>query len=165
MAFMDDHGPNDEPYFNVSHSVGLRAANYWADIMLVQYFINKIYTWGQMSSDPIFSKQLGYDWWLVNPVPDPNKDFKDLRKTTDWILTFQLDVLSNGGHRIATDSRVSRGKPFSSNINFTIHHMNYYYRRFVEVWNPGPAEWKSFLLNDYMLPHLCRQDIYAHPMK
>jgi hypothetical protein len=155
MAFIErlhfDVG-SDVEIFNVSHAVGAGAANFWTDIMLVQYFLKWIYLFNLIDGSRLF---IGLTPDLVADLPDPNKDFKSLRKTEKWIRLYQQDVLSSGG-KVSLDGRVDRAKGFISSlgVGYSIHLMNQHYQFF--VGNRGISNWQQWALSDPSMPEMLR---------
>src|SRR4051812_31276355 len=80
---------DDEEMFNVTFSVGSRASNFTSDIMLVQSFIWIIYLMN--STKPSLFKFNGD----LSDLPNPNQDFRHIKKTERWIRKSQNDGSQN----------------------------------------------------------------------
>lgn len=163
MAFLQ-HLLNYEPefylpnIFNVSHSVGENAANYWTDIQLVQLFIKGIYVHALQAP--------GGGWGMVakrrdasgdfRDLPDPNKDFKALTKTAKWIRNFQTDMNEVNGYRVPVNGRAER----SFGLNSTIWDLNLVYR---DTLKPlGIEIWDDYFLSDPAMPNILRTQLLTN---
>jgi len=138
--------------FNISHSVGANAANYWSDIQLVQLLIRGIYIhalqastgeWGIVAKRREASGEL-------RDLPDPNKDFKALTKTAKWISNFQTDC------RLRVNERVER----QFGINSTIWYLNINYKDTLEPL--GIEFWNDYLLGDPTMPNILRNQLLSN---
>lgn len=142
-------------YFNVSHTVGDNAANYWTDIMLVQYFIRVIYL---MNNN-------GAHAWTLSPtskndmgdLPDPHKDFKALFKTAKWIKYFQIDgTLHNGTPMIANGRVEPRTEKSTPGMIQPINMLNIIYRN--SLYSTG-IDWKKYAMEDASMPSVLRTQL------
>ena len=125
MAFIErlqlDNGSVE--IFNVSHPIGAGAANFWTDIMLVQYLIRKIYLMNEFDGASLFGPLIRE---MLSDLPDPHTDFKALKKTERWIRRYQNDRQITGV-KVAADGRVDSPRgfvPTNSGDNYTIHLLN-----------------------------------------
>lgn len=158
MAFIQQPGADVENYyvFNVSHAVGANAANWWTDIMFVQYFVCYIYSLGNAGNG--WNVELSTDELI--DLPDPNVDFKNLKKTTRWIQRFQSDVVKQGG-KLHIDGRVDRSRglltPRTQSF-FTIIDLNLNFSGIVgeskQVEDP-----LAFALGDVFMPNLLKGEL------
>jgi hypothetical protein len=155
MAFI--YEINGKQFFNVSSSVGYAGANYWTDIMLVQFLIHKIYEYDTMSANPLF----GADALQVYMLPDPRKDFKNPAMTAEWIGQFQRDMTNRIGINHLVDKRVDRAKGNTINptTQFTMNSLNYQYRRFYGDGFVREA------LKDYLMPPLLAKELTANQVR
>jgi hypothetical protein len=140
-------------YFNVSHSVGDNANNYWTDIMLVQYFIRFVY----------LLNDNGGGFWTLSPttkndmkdLPDPHKDFKALSKTAKWIRYFQIDGTLHNAHPMVANGRV---EPMSDPTlaQQTIGELNGLYQ--AELSKMG-FDWKKYAMEDAGMPQMLKTQL------
>lgn len=94
--------------YNVTHSVGIGAANYTDDVMLVQFFLKRIYS---------------HPFGLAGaPDPDLAVDGNCGPMTRRWIRAFQtqMQAMDMPPSRIRVDGRVS-----SASANLTSEQMHY----------------------------------------
>lgn len=156
MAFIEKHG--DYERFNVSHAAGAGAANYWTDIMLVQYLISQIYllAWdGSTGFDPRLSES------EFNDLPDPKKDFKNLKKTERWIRRFQKDA-GETGYTLVVDGRVDRARGLTSAMTlYTMQGLNDFGERMFRAKRDVQGEWIPVALNDPAMPPMLRGQLVA----
>lgn len=101
--------------YEVTHAVGKNASNMRDDVLLVQYFLKKIY-----------SKQGGHA--LSQPSKPMVVDGYFGPTTRSWILMFQNDVRTSG-FSVCVDGRVdpptgAEGVGSISKTTYTILHMN-----------------------------------------
>jgi hypothetical protein len=141
-------------YYNVSHPVGDNAANYWTDIMLVQYFIRTIY----------FLNNNGGKSWVLSPtskndikdLPDPHKDFKALQKTAKWIRYFQIDGTLHNRTPMMASGRV---EPMTQLVGPTLQPiacLNMVYRN--SLGELG-FDWKKYSMEDASMPQMLRTQL------
>lgn len=159
MAFIERlhfDNPSNRRIFNVSESVGAQAANWWTDIQLVQYFIFYIYS---------VCNSGGSNKWNTNPLkseewgdlPNPNVDFKALKKTERWIRRFQDDGIQKG-IKITSDGRVDLIKGIhstKSGNNYTIHVLNWTFESVMRDWQ-GVNDYIDWALKDPNMPQMLK---------
>lgn len=160
MAFSQQS--EGQEIFNVSHAVGAGAPNFWTDIMLVQTFIQFIYG-GYYATGSIFD--------LTNnefdDLPDPNKDFKNLKKTMKWIRRYQRDCSKNSQIQIVQDGRVDRMAGFytpKTKSIYTILYLNWHFGDVRESAD-GNINWQDSFLENGNIPALLRGEIKASRRK
>lgn len=146
--------------FYVTHAVGANADNWWTDIMLVQYFIRNIY---QLNGDGSLNiwQMTAATRSELGDLPDPHKDFKNLKKTTKWIRNFQIDgILLNSSSTIA-DGRVDPAFGlWDGAVLYTIHRLNLVFRN--SLANAGIEDWYPWTMGDPGLPTLVKAELRAN---
>ena len=158
MAFIERISEIDR--FNVTHAAGRGAPNWWTDSMLVQYLINKIYmlSWdGGSGFDPRLTEG------EFNDLPDPNKDFKSLKKTERWIRRFQTDATATG-YMLVIDGRADRARgsitPHARTL-FTMQGLNDFTETLFRAKKDVQGEWVPVALNDPLMPAILRGQLVA----
>lgn len=96
-------------FYTVTHSAGLGGANYTDDVMLVQFYLKRIY------SDPMFYSPPEIGPMKVDGICGP--------VTRTWIRAFQLHMQQNDvpPSKIRADGRVDRARqPVEENRHYTM---------------------------------------------
>jgi hypothetical protein len=147
--------------FLVTYAVGQNANNWWTDIMLVQYFIRNIYQ--------INSREGGSNVWSMTSVsrneiydlPDPHKDFRNLKKTAKWIRYFQADATLLNGIPMINDGRVDAYSIVAAGGTtvYAIHLLNIVFQ--FSCQNVGLEDWETYVLGDPALPDMARGQLNA----
>lgn len=113
MAFIDtdlEDPTGNFPFYNVTKAVGKDCPNEKEDVLLVQFFLKRIY----MSS--MMKAQTPNGSLVVNGKCD--------EVTCNWILKFQIDM-KNGGLDCYPDGVVSKAGNLKSNWNTSVGETNY----------------------------------------
>jgi len=159
MAFIEKFR-DDYERFNVSFAAGAAAPNWWTDIMLVQYLITQIYSlsWGGSSS---WKASLTDEEF--NNLPDPNVDFKNLKKTEEWIFTFQSDVNTQTPNLVKLDGRVDRAQGFvpSANAYYTMQALNDFFALLYYEKKQPDGYFIDGALADPWMPQLLRAQLFS----
>lgn len=139
----------------VSHSVGAAASNWWTDIMLVQYFIRNIYFANERIGEINIWSMTAATRADMPDLPDPQKDYKALKKTAKWIRNFQIDATSVNSFPLVADGRVDVGESINEGFGpteklKTIHYLNVIYQN--SMAKIGIEDWFTWAINDPALP-------------
>jgi hypothetical protein len=144
----------------VSYAVGANAANWWTDIQLIQYMIGSIYFYcadGQGEWKQSMSRG------ELAALPDPQKDFKALKRTADLISRFQRDAAKQGivAH---VDGRVDPTKVTTSSRTktpYTILIANYFLSSALKQLHGEEVDWIEMVMFDQDLPVQVQAQLYA----
>lgn len=157
MAYVQsavDGDGGDYDFMLISDSVGANAANWWTDIQLVQYLIGNVYDYAAKGAG---NWQVKLSESELGAFPDPNKDYKALRRTAALIKRFQEDCVKQG-IAVYPDGRVDRARTAKSSITkspYTILVANMYFES--AIWygeqSDDPVEWA---LNDWFMPDMLK---------
>jgi hypothetical protein len=137
---------SNEDVFMVTDAVGEIARNWWTDIQLVQYLIGSIYIYANEDAGDWKQKMTSGE---LKNLPDPNKDFKRLKKTADLIRRFQQDCHKES-QKVLIDGRIDRARmaiSSKSNTPYTILIANDYFGSAVQA-SQGVDDWQKWALND-----------------
>ena len=106
MAFIDrdlEDPVRGYPFYNVNFAVGKNCPNYREDVLLVQFFLKRIYKSSMMQSQ--------------TPKGEMKVDGKCGPVTCNWILKFQIDMM-NFGLKCYPDGVVNKaGNSKSNNVS------------------------------------------------
>ena len=124
MAFIDEDSEDSIKYadfYNVSYAVGMGCRNWEEDVMMVQFFLQKIYEHEDMRKK--------------TPRGSMSVDGKCGPITRNWILKFQLDVRTDGYDALPDGIVDKAGNAKSneitsiSNTRYIIRAMNNFLRK------------------------------------
>jgi|SRR6266567_3782858 len=150
---------DETQFFNLSHTVGKNASNYWTDIQVVQYFIMTIYM--QASGAGVWRTPIGAS--DRSDLPFPSRDYKDLKKTERWIRKFQSDAISGNGDNLVVDGLVAPAPQLKSRLTgrlYCITMLNEYFR--ITLGELGILDPYSFALaDDPLFPPLAKGELIA----
>jgi len=116
MAFIDEDSADSVAYadfYNVSYAVGMGCPNWDEDVMMVQFFLQKIYEHEDMKKH--------------TPQGSMTIDGKCGPITRNWILKFQLDVRTQG-YDALPDGIVNKAGNAKSNEYTSISNTQYIIR-------------------------------------
>ncbi len=117
MAFIDEDSEDSVEYadfYNVSYAVGMGCRNWDEDVMMVQFFLQKIYEHEDMKKK--------------TPKGTMTVDGKCGPITRNWILKFQLDVRIIEGYNALPDGIVDKAGNAKSNEITSISNTQYIIR-------------------------------------
>ena len=158
---VDDGDQLETTNFNVSHAVGQNAANWWTDIMLVQYFIRNIYQVNGRDGAVNIWQMTEVSREGLTDLPDPHTDYKALAKTAKWIKNFQIDAILMNSFSLHADGRVDPGVGgglLSTGDLYTIYVMNQTYQN--SLANIGIDDWYGWAMGDPGLPQSVKAQLY-----
>ena len=113
MAFIDtdiEDPVDNAPFYNVNYAVGKNCPNYREDVLLVQFFLKRIYMNEFMKAQ--------------TPKGQMKVDGNCGPITCNWILKFQIDMM-NGGLKCYPDGVVNKAGNNKSNWESSISKTNY----------------------------------------
>ena len=123
MAYIDEDSEDSEKYadfYNVSYAVGMGCPNWTEDVMMVQFFLQRIY--------------LDEEWKPLTPRGVMKVDGLCGAITRHWIAKFQADA-RNDGHHIHVDGIVDNASNPANNqqtsitkTHYTVRSMNNFLR-------------------------------------
>lgn len=143
MAFIDidlEDPVDSHPFYNVTFAVGKGCPNYKEDVLLVQFFLQRIYKNNMMKAQ--------------TPKGAMKVDGKCGPITSNWILKFQIDMM-NGGLECYPDGIVNKAGNNKSNWISSISKTKYTIR----LLNNGlrklePELYKSLAVHPEVPPEL-----------
>lgn len=104
MAYIDTtNDPKLPTFYNVTQSVGQGCPNMNEDVMMVQFFLERIYAAGKMGTTPKGKMKID---GVFGPI------------TRNWVLKFQLDCL-NAGKNVYPDAIVDSAKTGTMDSSIT----------------------------------------------
>ena len=113
MAFIDEDSENSEKnadFYNVNQAVGLGCPNWSEDVMLVQFFLQRVY--------------MDNEWKPKTPKGTMKVDGLCGPITRNWILKFQIDA-RNDGFNTHPDGIVNKAGNATSNQKTSISNTEY----------------------------------------
>ncbi len=113
MAFIDEDSEDSEKnadFYNVNQAVGLGCPNWSEDVMLVQFFLQRIY--------------MDNEWKPRTPKGTMKVDGLCGPVTRNWITKFQIDA-RNDGSNIRVDGIVDKAGNAASNQTSSISNTLY----------------------------------------
>jgi hypothetical protein len=135
MAFIDRdiENPEDAPFYNVNFAVGKNCPNYREDVLLVQFFLKRIYMIDGMTG--------------LKPKGNMTVDGKCGPVTQNWIRKFQIDMM-NRGLKCYPDGLVNKAGNTTGNKVGSLSHTFYTIRLMNNGMRTGDRQlYKSLAVN------------------
>ena len=144
MAFIDEDMEDSKyaDFYNVSYGVGMGNRNWMEDVMLVQFFLHRIYLFDS-------------DWNQYKPSGTLTVDGVSGPITRRWILKFQSDCREDGDD-ISVDGIVDRAGNAASNWESSISTTIYTIRYLNNIVRNGQNDFYRTMPYNQQVPPLLR---------
>ena len=144
----------------VSFAVGAKAQNWWTDIQLVQYMIGSIYIYADEGKGEWKQRMSKAD---LAALPDPQRDYKALTRTSQLISRFQRDC-GKQGMAAHVDGRIDRASAWTTSRTKTPYAIllaNYFLSDAIKQEQGEDVDWIESVMYDPGLPVLVQAQLYA----